>query len=204
MFQKANDLRVNHSGFDDVMQYVRKFNGQVRSSQPVGKCTPADCLAIAYVMSPNAITKYPRLIGLVDKLGVHLFHAHVSLWIKNGTLSGMEKVFFSPKPFGAGVFVKVATASPSTQTCKRTSYQLHPGFETEFRCYHGGPIFEYWRNADLAESVGPGAQVNMKCVMTFDGCRVISQAMPEAWAQHEADELKTNVYPLKKQEMLCQ
>lgn len=203
MFQEADNLRVNHSGFDDVMRYVRKFSGEVRSSQPVGECTSADCLATAYVLSPNVLAKYSRLIGLVDRLGIHLFHAHVSFWIKNGTLSAMEKVFFTPKSFGASVFISVATVSFSPQTCKSPSYQLHPGFLTEFRYRSGVPTFEYWRNANLTESTVP-EEINMKCVMTFDGCQVISQIMPKAWAQHEADELKTGVYPSEKQEMPCQ
>jgi hypothetical protein len=45
MMSDSDQLIVNESTLEDVLQFVRKYRGDERSSKPTGTCQPSDCVA---------------------------------------------------------------------------------------------------------------------------------------------------------------
>jgi hypothetical protein len=179
---EANQLRVEESSFAEVLQFARKFDGEERSNAPNGSCTPSDCLVTVYALPPDSISRHPALIKATDQIGIHLFHVHVSLWVKDGKLTDIEEVFLAPKEFG-GLMVRSTTSRPPADACKYPSYQLHPAYMTSLRKRQADE-FEYWTSTGKQ----PLPRMNLSCVGSVRGCTGVAQILPQEWAQHEADE----------------
>lgn len=179
----ADKLYVSQSSLDSVLAYSRQFGGEERSRYPKGNCTRADCLVVVSALPLDFMSHYPRLIATGERVGVHTIVANVSLWVKDGKLEAVEKVFISPKGVG-GLLVVITTSRPSDNLRKSPSYLLHPGYATSFTYSYGSPIFRYWTDAETQ----PQPRMNLQCVTSFAGCTAVSQILPTAWAQYQADQ----------------
>jgi hypothetical protein len=186
MMDDADSLKVNGASLGDVLSYVKKYQGEVRSSKPTGDCQPSNCMAEANVSS-SFYGRHTWLIPVVKRVGVQVFDFSVTLWVEDGKLSAVEEIFFVPRAVGADVYVKTMTSNPTERNCRSLSYQLHPGFITSYRERYGTPEFTYWTNASRPQDAPPIPRMNIDCVTTVAGCRSIAQILPSAWSQHQAD-----------------
>lgn len=181
----ADALSVDRSDFAHVVQYVRRYSGEERSSQPTGACTPADCMATVYAFAPPFISRHPNLFSWA---GLRPFHVHASLWVRDGTLRATEKVFFVPKAVGATVYVEVSSSDAGRHMIDNPAYKLHHAYLTSFREHHNSPEFRYWLNAGSVTGVAPSSTMDLNCVLSLRGCDSPAQVLPAAWARHRQDQ----------------
>ena len=189
MMSDSDQLKVNESTLEEVLQFVRKYRGEERSSRPAGTCQPSDCMAEANV-SPSFYGRHTWLIPVVKRIGVQVFEFNVTLWVENGQLTAIEETFFVPRAVGADVYVEAITSNPAERNCRYPSYELHPGFMTSYRERYGTPEFTYWANARRPQEAPPRPRMNLNCVTTLAGCQSIDQILPAAWIEHQADQPK--------------
>jgi hypothetical protein len=97
MMSDVDRLRVNESSLDDVVRFVRKCNGETRSSQPKGSCQPSDCAADTYVLPAEVYERDSILISIVKRIGVHVFNFRVTTWVEGGRVKAIAKAFFVPR-----------------------------------------------------------------------------------------------------------
>jgi hypothetical protein len=146
LMDDADRFQTNRSTLDDTLSFVKKHRGEVRSSKPTGSCTQTDCMAEAEII-PLFYSRHTWLIPVVKRFGVHVFNFNVTLWIKDGKLVAVEKIFFVPKAVGADVYVSTVVSDPDERSSRNPSYQLHPAFITSYREARGTPEFTYWTRA---------------------------------------------------------
>ena len=189
MMDDADRLKVDENTLAEALLFVKRFQGETRSSKPTGTCQPSDCLAETNVLS-GFYSRHTWLIPLVKRVGVHVFEFDVTLWIKNDKLIARENIFFVPRAVGADVYVATIMSAPDERIAKHPSYQLHPGFATSFRDFRGTPEFTYWKSASMPGQAPTLPRMSLDCVTTLDGCNMVAQILPAAWAQHQADTAK--------------
>jgi hypothetical protein len=186
LMDDADRFQMNRSTLDDALSFVKKHHGEARSSKPTGGCAPTDCMAEAEII-PLFYSRHTWLIPVVKQVGVHVFNCNVTVWIKDGKLVAVEKIFFVPKAVGADVYVATVVSDPDERISRNPSYKLHPAFITNYREGRGTPEFTYWSNASSAERTVPSTRMNLDCVATLAGCKSVAQILPAAWGQHQAD-----------------
>ena len=186
MMIDTDRLRVNESSLTEVLSVVRKYHGEERSSKPTGACQPSDCLA-EIDLPPDLYSRHPWMIPLVKRIGVHVFDFSVTFWVEGGKLTAVEEVFFVPRRVGADVYVTTIRSNPTARNCRSASYQLHPGFMTNYRERYGAPEFTYWINAGKPQAP-PLPHMGLRCVTTLAGCNSIAQILPTQWDQHQLDQ----------------
>lgn len=186
LMDDADRFQTNKSTLDDALSFVKKHHGEARSSKPTGSCTLTDCMAEAEI---NSLFYWGHtwLIPVVKRFGVHVFNFNVTLWIKDGKLVAVEKIFFVPKAVGADVYVSTVISDADERISSNPSYKLHPAFITVYREARGTPEFIYWSNASGAERTPLSTRMNLDCVVTLAGCKSVAQILPAAWGLHEAD-----------------
>jgi hypothetical protein len=192
MMRDADHLKVNEATLEDVLLFVKKYQGEERSSKPTGSCQRSDCMAETNV-SPSFYAKHTALIPVVKRIGVHVFELNVTLWVEDGRLTALEEIFFVPRAVGADMYVTTMISNPGERNCRNISYQLHPGFITSYRERYGAPEFTYWSNARNPQDPLSMRGMDLDCVTTISGCRSVSQVLPYAWARHVADQPKIEV-----------
>ena len=186
MMDDAESLKVNVASLDDVLSYVKKYQGEMRSSKPKGDCQPSDCMAEMNVY-PSFYMRHTWLIPVIKRAGVQVFEFNVTLWVEDGKLTAVEETFFVPRAVGADVHVTSMTSNPAERNCRSLSYQLHPGFITSYQERYGTPEFTYWTNGRKLQEAPLRPRMNFDCVTTMSGCQSVAQILPSAWAQHQVD-----------------
>jgi hypothetical protein len=182
----AKSLKVNVASLNDVLSYVKKYQGEARSSKPTGDCQPSDCMSEINVY-PSFYMGHTWLIPLIKRAGVQVFEFNVTLWVEDGTLTAVEETFLVPRAVGADVHVTSMTSNPAERNCRSLSYQLHPGFITSYQERYGTPEFTYWINGRKLQEAPPPPRMNLDCVTTMSGCQSVAQILPSAWTQHQVD-----------------
>ena len=181
--QMMNDAARLKPGSDmsDVLAFANRYSATLGATSPLKSCTDSDCLVMAGVPSDTSVERHPKLNNAYDDILRRAWKYEVSIWVKDGKLTGQQQWFSYNTPT-RNLAVIAETSSGSRRLCRHPSYILHDAFSVEMAPHH----FSIWVNPKAKEADAI-SQLDLQCVSALRGCNSLSEMAPEAWRRYERD-----------------
>jgi hypothetical protein len=182
MMVDESRLEVEKSGFDDVLAFAHKYNGDATGYWQNHPCLEADCRVMVDPGKNDFWQRHPKLGYAAGRLSRRGWTFVIFMWIKDGKLVEIERWFgyFTPRK---NLFVIATLSRPRPGLCRNPSYRLHHAFAT----YPGPHHFNAWVSP-AARQEKEMLRLDIQCVLRIFGCKDMSDMVPEAWRRYEADQ----------------
>jgi hypothetical protein len=181
VFRRGTAHPVKESTLADVRTFAASYSGTTSGKWHSDPCVEADCLAVTQLPAEAFWQRHPKLREWRNKVFRRSWSYSVFLWVEHGRLVAQQQWFVYVTP------ERNVVGKPSEKLCQNQSYRLHSAFTTNFSPHH----FNVWVDGK-ATAYRELVTFNLASATTLPGCAAVSDVVPRAWRQYEADQQLLN------------